>query len=100
MVKMSVANKNIVHLNVIGGESFGIAVQIRVKNNGRIVFSNYKACVINIMEFCGHKRSSFGRQPCAVFFLTYIILKNYLFVNYLEEWSEKLYKDLGYGVKL
>ena len=81
MVKMSVANKNIVHLNIISSESFGIAVQIRVKNNSRIVLRNYKASMINIMEFCGHKRSSFCGQPCAVFFLTYIILKKYSFVN-------------------
>ena len=62
MVKMGMADENIINLDIVGSESFGISIQIGVKNNGRIVFGNYEASMINIMEFCSHKRSSFCKQ--------------------------------------
>ena len=38
MVEVTVADENIINLNVFGGESFRIIVQIRVEDNSGISF--------------------------------------------------------------
>lgn len=42
MVEVTVADENIINLNVFGGESFRIIVQIRVEDNSGIIFSSIK----------------------------------------------------------
>ena len=42
MVKMGMADENIINLDIVGSESFGISIQIGVKNNGRIVLATTK----------------------------------------------------------
>lgn len=42
MVEVTVADENIINLNVFGGESFRIIVQIRVEDNSGIIFSKIK----------------------------------------------------------
>ena len=52
-------NEDIINLDIVGSEPLRVTIQIGVKNDSRIVFGNYKAGMINIMEFGSHKRSSF-----------------------------------------
>ena len=54
MVKMTVADENIINLDVFGGESFRVIVQIRVEDDSGIIFFQNKAGMVDEMEFCGH----------------------------------------------
>ena len=53
MVEVTVADENIINLNVFGGESFRIIVQIRVEDTSGIIFFQHKAGRVEEMEFCG-----------------------------------------------
>ena len=58
VVEVTMADEDVVDLDIFSGQTFGVAFKIGVEDDSRIIFFDDETSVVDEMEFCSHIFSS------------------------------------------